>query len=204
MWKVLREKLHTNNCGYVGRREGIICSCVLQEKTAFMLTWVITDRQDPKSLKGGVACPCSSTDHKQPRRSTYDFTILQRFESDKYSAETACLYHFWEHWSFLLANIQNLHLVRTNQLAYHPGPQPGLWVGPLQHLCHLCAGLHMKGLVFWNKSHRISMAGAAAGYLGGVWWGCSVDGVLETRGLEPDQELIIMANCEQSWLDKRV
>lgn len=78
------------------------------------------------------------------------------------------------------------------QLSYHPGPQPGLWVGPLWHLTHLWAARAHKGAGLVNHSHGISMTLAN-----------SEISAAEVRGLEADQGLIEMNIYMLSYLDKR-
>lgn len=81
-------------------------------------------------------------------------------------------------------------------------PRAFLWCLHVHRLVapHACAThTHYKRKyvpfpVLWNDSCRISMTGASAGEA--FWWGSSGDGVLGTRGREPDQLLIAMSICK--------
>lgn len=47
-------------------------------------------------------------------------------------------------------------VAQTDQLNYHPGPQPDIC--PMENLLEL-----VKGLVLWNDTSRISMTGGSQG-----------------------------------------
>lgn len=85
------------------------------------------------------------------------------------------------HWGYGKGKTQ------ANQLSYHPGPDPGPWVDPPQHLPYWWAARAQEWIApadpqpqelhDWEQQQKIWEQS---------WWGSSADGVAEARSLEVD------------------
>ena len=84
----------------------------------------------------------------------------------------------------------------TDQLNYHPGPDPGFWNGP-PPIYIICKRLgHVKGLVLLFQICRIFIAqGNNRITRRNFQCGSNTDDIMEAKDLELDQWLIVMNVC---------
>jgi hypothetical protein len=75
----------------------------------------------------------------------------------------------------------------TGQLSCHPGPDPGLRIGPPQNLHHLwIVGMPERCGPAASKLQDLRDTGWHQDNWEESWWGSSIDGVTEARDLEPN------------------
>ena len=111
----------------------------------------------------------------------------------------------WSHSGELLLMVKIGECWQADQLSYHPGPDPELWVGPPQSLYYLqMVGICEKISPAVPKQQDLHDARQQQDNWEESQWRSNIDNVAKARDLKPDQWLIAMNICKWRCVDRGI